>query len=149
MQRAQAALKADPAREVSGCAVEFDAALHERLEPSALARALAPTGGFTDPYLRAALKRLGELSPDGTLPLADGTRFRATVPIELSAAASQAGEVQGYLALLRQFVAGLEPESDRRESLRGLIAPELGAASFDEIMTAAELRERQCLARAG
>ncbi len=149
VQRAQAALKAIQPGMVAGCSVEFDAALHERLEPSALARALAPTGGFTDPYLRAALKRLGELSPDGTLTLVDGTRYRPTVPIELSAAASQAGEVQGYLAMLRQFVAGLEPEPDRRESLRGLIAPELGAASFDEIMKAAEQREQQCLARAG
>ena len=123
-------------------------ALREQLDPASLARALSPKGGFTDPYLRAALKRLGELSPDGTLTLVDGTRFRATIPIELSAAASQAGEVQGYLALLRQFVTELEPADDRREALRGLVAPELGVASFDEIVSAAELREQHCLARA-
>ncbi len=148
VQRAQAALKAIQPAMVSGCAAEFDTALHEKLEPAALSRALAPKGGFSDPYLRAALKRLGELSPAGTLALADGTRFRPTIPIELSAAASQAGEVQGYLVMLRELVSELEPEADRREALRGLIAPELGAASFDEIVSAAELREQQCLARA-
>ena len=76
--------------------------------------------------------------------LADGTRFRAAIPIELSAAASQAAEVKGYLALLRAVRrrARAAP-SDRRESLRGLIAPELGVESFDAVMDAAELRERQ------
>ena len=148
VQRAQAALKAIQPGMVSGCSSEFDAALREQLEPASLARALSPKGGFTDPYLRAALKRLGELSPDGTLTLVDGTRFRAAIPIELSAAASQAGDVQDYLVLLRQFVAELEPAADRRESLRGLIAPELGVASFDEIVRVAELREQRCLARA-
>ena len=148
VQRAQAALKAIQPGMVSGCASEFDAALREKLEPSALTRALAPKGGFSDPYLRAALKRLGELSPDGTLVLVDGTRFRTSIPIELSAAASQSGEVQGYLAMLRQFVTQLEPEADRQEALRGLIAPEVAAASFDEIFRGAELREQQCLARA-
>ena len=148
VQRAQAALRGIQPGAVSGCAREFDAALHEQLDPSALARALAPGGGFADPYLRAALKRLGELSPDGELTLVDGTRFRAAIPIELSAAASQAAEVKGYLVLLREFVSGLELPSDRRESLRGLIAPELGVASFDTVMDAAELREQRCLARA-
>jgi hypothetical protein len=147
VQRARAALGGIQPGAVSGCAREFDAALHEQLDPSALARALAPSGGFADPYLRAALKRLGELSPGGELTLSDGTRFRAAIPIELSAAASQAGEVKGYLALLREFVSGLEAPSDRRESLRGLIAPELGVASFDAVMDAAELREQRCLAR--
>jgi hypothetical protein len=149
VQRAQSALRSIAPSAVAGCALEFDAALREQLEPSALARALAPKGGFTDPYLRAALKRLGELSPDDTLTLADGTRFSAAVPIELSAAASQASEVRGYLALLRQFVSELEPPDDRRESLRGLIAPELARSSFDAVVEAAEARERQCVASAG
>ena len=149
VQRAQTALREIPPGAVAGCAQEFDASLHEQLDPSALSRALSPSGSFTDPYLRAALKRLGELSPDGELTLADGTRFRASVPIELSAAAAQAADVKGYLALLREFVARLEAPSDRRESLRGLIAPELGVAQFNGVMDAAEQRERTCLARAG
>jgi hypothetical protein len=148
VQRAQAALRRIGPEAVSGCAQEFDAALREQLDASALARALAPKGGFADPYLRAALKRLGELSPDGELVLVDGTRFRASAPIELSAAASQAAEVRGYLVLLRSFVSELEPAPDRRESLRGLIAPELGVARFDTVMDGALLREQQCLARA-
>ena len=56
VQRAQAALKAIQPGMVAGCSVEFDAALRERLEPSALARALAPTGGFTDPYSASRLE---------------------------------------------------------------------------------------------
>jgi hypothetical protein len=147
VQRAQAALARIQPGEVSACAREFDASLRDQLDPSALSRALTPKGAFTDPYLRAALKRLGELSPDGTIELVDGTRFRTSAPIELSAASSQAAEVRGYLAMLRAFVAQLEPQVDRRESLRGLIAPEVGAASFDGIMDKAEQREQQCLAR--
>jgi hypothetical protein len=42
---------------VSGCAARFDESLRESLEPAALARALAPRGSFTDPYLRTAMKR--------------------------------------------------------------------------------------------
>jgi hypothetical protein len=148
VQRAQAALQRIRPEAVGGCAREFDVALRGQLDASALARALTPRGGFADPYLRAALKRLGELSPDGELVLVDGTRYRASVPIELSAAASQAAEVEGYLAMLRSFVTELEPAPDRRESLRGLIAPELGVARFDAAMEGAELREQQCLARA-
>jgi hypothetical protein len=148
VQRARAALARIDAGAVSGCGQELDSALRDKLDASALARALTPKGGFADPYLRAALKRLGEISPSGTLVLVDGTQFRASVPIELSAAASQAGEVRGYLALLHRFVAELEPPSDRREALRGLIAPELGVAEFGSILDAAEGRAQTCFARA-
>ena len=54
----------------------------------------------------------------------------------------------GYLALLREFVAELEPGAFRRQALRGLIAPELGSSRFDAILDDAEQRERSCLARA-
>ena len=63
VQRAQAALARVQRGDVSGCALRFDEELHSQLDPSALARALTPQGSFQDPYLRAALKRLGEVSP--------------------------------------------------------------------------------------
>jgi hypothetical protein len=146
VHRAKAAL-ADLRREdVSGCALEFDAALREQLAPAALSRALAPDGSFTDPYLREAMKRLGTLSPDGAVTLTDGSRFRTAAPIELMAASSQGAQVKGYLALLRAFVAELESPAARRSTLRGLVAPELAADRFDTKLAAAEQREQRCLA---
>lgn len=148
VRRARAALADVRSQDVSGCAARYDESLRENIDHSALARALAPKGAFTDPYLRAAMKRLGEVAPDEAITLEDGTKFRAAIPLELSAAASQAAEAKGYLALLRRFVALLEPPDERRETLRGLIAPEVGSSSFAEIIDQAERRERECLARA-
>ncbi len=102
-----------------------------------------------DPYLRAAVKRLGEVSADGAVTLQDGTRFDTSVPLELSAAANQAAEARGFLALLRQFVAELEPPAYRRPTLRGLVAPEVGSDRFDAIVETAEIREHRCLAQRG
>jgi hypothetical protein len=148
VRRARAALARITPRQVRGCALEFDTTLRQQLDPAALAQALEPKGAFTDPYLRAATRRLGEVSPGGVVTLTDGTTFRVSVPIELAAAASQTPEARGYLALLRQFVAELEPPANRRRTLRGLIAPELGSARFDTIMDRAEAGERRCLAGA-
>jgi hypothetical protein len=133
----------------SGGADSVRTILRQRIEPSALARALAPRGSFTDPYLRAAMKRLGEVSPGGAVVLTDGTGFRTSIPLELAAASSQASEVTGYLALLRRLVEELEAEPHRRETLRGLIAPELSPAEFETALDEAEVAERSCLARAG
>lgn len=144
VQRAREALARIRAGHVSGCALRYENALRERLEPAALARALAPSSAFTAPYLRAAMRRLGEVSPGGVVVLTDGTRYRTDAPLELSAASSQAAEVQGYLALLRRFVAELEPEPYRTATLRGLIAPELGPKRFAAVLAAAEAAERQC-----
>jgi hypothetical protein len=94
------------------------------------------------------MKRLGEVSPDGLVSLIDGSSYRIAAPIELAAATSRAAEVVGYLALLRQLVAELEPEAFRRQTLRGLIAPEVGRSRFDAILDGAEKRERGCLAKA-
>jgi hypothetical protein len=148
VQRARAALARLEPQHVSGCAVHFDRALREQLDPSELARALAMKGAFTDPYLRAAMKRLGEVSPESEVVLVDGTVYRTWIPLELAAAASQAAEVKGYLVLLRRFVAELEPAPYRRETLRGLIAPEVSPAGFDTMMDEAEAAEQRCLASA-
>jgi hypothetical protein len=129
---------------VVGCAASFDAALREGLDREQLARALAPRGSFVDPFLRAALRRLGEVSPGGAIDLGDGRRYRPSVPLELAAAASEPAQARGYLALLRQLVAELEPPDARREALRGLVAPELPRPAFDAAALAAESGERAC-----
>jgi hypothetical protein len=146
VQRAKAALGRIAPRDVAGCGLAYDAALREQLEPAALTRALAPDGSFTDPYLREAMKRLGELSPNGRLTLTDGSTFLAAAPIELMAASSRAAEVVGYLVMLRAFVAELERPDDLRPTLRGLLAPELAVERFDGIAAAADEREAACLA---
>ncbi len=142
--RARAALERIGRDAVEGCAAVWERSLREQLDPAALARALEARGSFTDAYLRAAMKRLGEISPGGMLRLTDGTRFRVAAPIELMAASSQASAVEGYLAFLRRFVAELESPADRRESLRGLLAPELGGARFGALVEAADAREATC-----
>jgi hypothetical protein len=145
VQRAKAALARIGPPQVSGCRARFDATLRSNLDHSDLARALAVVG-FTQPYLRAAMRRLGEISPDGVVVLADGTAYRTAIPLELEAAQSQASDVRGYLVMLRSFVDALEPEPYRRETFRGLVAPEVVPSSFDALMAAAEAAEQSCLA---
>ena len=143
--RARGALASITAADVSGCAGRYDAVLRDRLDEAALARALSPRGSFTDPYLRAAMKRLGEVQ-GGRIALLDGSSFDAGNPIELTAAQSQPGDAVGYLALLRSFVAKLESPDQQRATLRGIVAPEIDAARFDAVVEDAERAERQCLA---
>jgi hypothetical protein len=144
VERVRAALARVGPRAVGGCAAAFDAALHESLDAERLARALSPRGAFTDPILRAALRRLGEVSPGGAIELFGGARFRPDVPLELAAAASEPAQARGYLALLRRFAEELEAPPWRREALRSLIAPELGTEEFSRAFDAAVMRESEC-----
>lgn len=144
--RAREALAQLRTPDVTGCALRFDAGLREQIGEDALARALTPSGSFTDPYFRAAMRRLGEISPDGIVHFTNGAVFRPGVPIELEAALSQAGGAIGYLALLRSFVADLEQPPHRTETLRGLIAPELGSEAFAGFVASAESQQRDCIA---
>jgi hypothetical protein len=144
VEEAQAALQRIQRRDVTGCARDFDAALRERLDPADLARTLAPSGSFMDPYLRAAMRRLGEVSDGGRVAMLDGAEYAPANPLELAAAMSQASQAHGYLALLRRFVALLEPEAQRAVSLRSLVAPGVGAAEFAAILAAADAAEAAC-----
>ncbi len=147
IRAAQVALTRIGPEHVAACGMVFDDALHSQLERGALSRALTPKGDFTDRYLRAAMRRLGEVSPnDGVVEFGAGTIYRPTVAIELEAALSQAAQARGYLALLRQFVHELEDTSHRRETLRSLVAPEMDSRTFDVVMDKAEARERGCIA---
>jgi hypothetical protein len=145
--RARAALARIGPSDVTGCAAVFDTKLRASLEPAALSRALAPRGTFTDPYLRAAMRRLGEVSTGGRIAMIDGSSFVASSPLELAAAMSQPGDAGGYLALLRAFVRQLEPPELVASTLRGLVAPELAAASFEEALARAGEAEQQCMTR--
>lgn len=143
VRRAREALARIRAEDVVGCARVFDDALREELDAEALARALAPRGTFTDPYLRAAMKRLAELSPGARVQMLDGATLTSS-PIELSAAMSQASQARGFLALLRAFVREIETPSGRRDTLRGLVAPETSPEAFSEALLSAERRETSC-----
>jgi hypothetical protein len=132
--------------DVTGCAEAFDRVIQEKLDPADLARALAPKDRFMDRYVRATIKRLGEISPNQQVRLIDGTRFDVSVPIELSAAASQASRVVGYMAMLRSFIFDLEEPGMQRPTLKGLIAPEVSSVRFDAVMDLAEESEQQCTA---
>ena len=144
VESALAALSRIDTTDVTGCALAYDRSVRNQLERDALSRALAPSGSFTDRYLRGALKRLGEVSPDGVISLANGSKFRPQMPIELSAASTQSFQATGYLALLRTFVAELEPSEFRRNTLRGLLAPEVANEDFDAIVELAERLEMEC-----
>jgi hypothetical protein len=149
VERARAALARIDGADVAGCALEFDRALRDQLDPAEVARALTPNGSYTDNYMRAAMKRLGEISAGGVIRMLDGSEFRGSIPIELMAAATQPGQAIGYLALLRTFVAELEPEAHRSHTLRALVAPERPQSSFDGALSVAEQREQGCLAAGG
>jgi len=143
---AQAALAAVRTQDVSGCALVFDQSLREQLDAGSLSRALAPQGAFTDRYLRAAMRRLGEVSPGGRVEFVDGSEYRPGVPIELEMALTQAAGAKGYLALLRKLVAGMESSAHTAETLRSLVAPELDDEGFALVVGEAERRQRDCLA---
>ena len=132
--------------DVTGCALVFDGSLREALDSGPLARALRPDGSFTDRYTRAAMRRLGELSPNGSVELVDGSRLRPGNPLELEMAMSNAADARGFLALLRAFSSVLESdEAVRAESLRSLLAPEMVSSRFVQILNSAQGRERACV----
>ncbi|MBW2716648.1 MAG: hypothetical protein JRD03_11255 [Deltaproteobacteria bacterium] len=138
------ALKRVRRSDVSGCALDFDHSMRSQLDSEALSRALAPSSGFIDSHLKSALRRLGELSPDGLIHLVDGSKFRPAIPLDLAAARAQSAEAIGFISLLRAFVAELEPTAQRRNTLRGVIAPELESERFAAIIEIAENHERRC-----
>jgi hypothetical protein len=144
IERARSALERIHTGDVTGCAGAFDRALRAALDPAALSRALAPSGSFTDPYLRAAMKRLGEVSPGGVIEIGDGSQYHPGVPLQLAAAQNDAASAKGYLALLRRWVALLEREEERAGVLRGLIAPELAPEAFADALARAQAAERSC-----
>lgn len=148
VEKMQAALAGVRAPDVMGCASSFDAALRAGLDPAALSRALSPND-YREPFLRAAMRRLGEVSPGGVITLSDGSRFSPAAPIELAAAASQPQLAQGFLALLRRVNDELEPPARREASFRSLVAPEVPAEAFGAALAKANASEQACQDAAG
>jgi hypothetical protein len=145
VSRALDALAGIGQADVSGCALTFDDRLRAGLDAGELARALRPQGDFTDRYVRAAMRRLGEVSVDGVVDFTDGMQLRPETPIELEMAISNAANARGYLALLRTFVQRLEGDAgDPTEALRGLLAPELAADVFGAVLQDADAGEARC-----
>jgi hypothetical protein len=145
VQKALDALAKLRPSDVKGCALVFDDRMSELLDPGSLSRALEPRGEFTDRYIRAAMRRMGEVAPGGTVQFRDGSTYRPTVPIELDASLSQAGGARGFLALLRTFAKIIDGEHGD-EALRSLIAPSLDVHSFADVLERANTSERSCLA---
>jgi hypothetical protein len=144
VQRARQALKEVDTADVTGCAAKWDRGLRERLDPAATNRALSPRGAFTDPYLRAAMKRLGEISPGQQIVMTDGSKLNPASTLELAAAMSQPADAEGFLAMLRAFVGRIESGDHRSETLRGLIAPEASATEFEMAIDMANAEEARC-----
>ncbi len=144
IERARNTLARVRTADVSGCAARFDAALRGSLDRAALSRALSPSGSFVDRYLLAAMRRLGEVSPGGSVEMGDGTRYDTRVPLQLAAAQADAATAKGFLALLRRWIALLEPADQHDAVLRGLVAPELEAESFKPLLDAAKSAEARC-----
>jgi hypothetical protein len=147
VSRALAALARIDAREFAPCAKSFEREFRSALGSESLAAALSSDDPFAGRYVRAALRRLAELS-GGELLLADQSRFRADAALEFEAAAARAAEVEGLIAVLRAFVAELEPEAHRAEALRGLIDPSRSRAEFGAALAVAERAEAECASAA-
>lgn len=146
VQHALDALASITTADITACALGFDGAMREQLDPGALNRALAPQGAFTDRYVRAAMRRLGEVTPGGVVRFADGSKYSPAVAIELEVSLNQAAGAQGFLALLRTFVYHLENQEYQAETYRSLIAPELDSTTFDVVLDKANAAQASCLA---
>ncbi len=116
------------------------------ISASSLARGFAPTGRFVDAIHRAALRRLGELAPDGLVELSDGTRFDPTHPIEADFVLGRAADARGYLALLAAFVRSVATDGSGDRALAALIAPGLAASDVTAAIASGREAEASCRA---
>lgn len=130
--------------DIAGCKTVFDRKMRKALDPQSLARALSPRGEFTDPVLRASMRRLGEISTGGKVTLTDGTKYKTEVPIELEAALTQAAEVKGFIVLLRALTQELDSSPQWKVAYQGLVAPEMSRASFAALLQTAAQAESAC-----
>ena len=145
VQRATTGLAELEVNAVQGCALLLDESIREQLDLGDLARALRPSGSFTDRYVRAAMRRMAELSPGGVVTFVDGSQLRPDSPLELEMALGNAAGAKGFLSLRPAFGAKIETtEEARLESLRSLLAPEMSASKFGEVLSSAGARELSC-----
>ncbi|MDE0884519.1 MAG: hypothetical protein OSB70_03180 [Myxococcota bacterium] len=146
VERATSGLGSLAPDDVRGCALLLDQSIREQLDSGDLARALRPSGSFTDRYVRAAMRRMGELSPGGGVEFVDGSQLHPVSSLELEMALGNAAGAKGFLSLLWAFANKIESTEEARvESLRSLLAPQMTASRFLEILNSAREREQSCL----
>lgn len=145
VDRALSSLAQVKASDVTGCAIVFDSTLRDQLDAGDLSRALRPRGAFSDRYLRAGMRRLGEVSVDQVVDFEDGTQLRLQSPLEIEMAISNAAGARGYLALLRSFVNRNETSPmARQQALRSLVAPQMSPKAFAKALSVADAAEARC-----
>jgi hypothetical protein len=125
------------------CHERFEGSLRGALEPERLARAFGSPGTLADLYRRQAMRALGRLD-QGQVRTVAGERFRTGSALELELALQNAGQVEGYLALLGAYA---RTEEDPATVLRSLVAPDLHPEAFKPVYEVAKDAWRDCRRR--
>ncbi|HEY8122824.1 MAG TPA: hypothetical protein VII78_15990 [Myxococcota bacterium] len=146
LARVHRALARLGARSLDACAESFERTLCDALGSQALARALAPSGAFSDAYVVLALERLAALSPRGEIALRDGSRLRIDGSAARALAVARAPEVRGLLVALRELSAALAPAGASEAALQAWIAPESARDEFVAAYARAVQAEASCRA---
>jgi hypothetical protein len=128
------------------CAAAFERALATSLGDETVARALAPSGAFTDAYVALALGYLAAASPDGALALRDGTRIALDGDAARALAHTRAADVRGALASVRAIAAALAPPGESERALHAWLAPEWSPEGFAAALGGATQAEAACRA---
>ncbi len=141
IERLRSALRKMTETTRGSCARAFESILRSELDERALLQSLGRDDHAERAALRAALRRMTEVTKERTLQLLSGTRLRAASPLEFELAWTRRTEVQGYLDWLHDFAALVEPDDAGSRAFRGLVAPTWRPSAFDELLHTA-LRER-------
>ena len=134
-------LAADP---LGVCSQAFEDSLVSALGRDALARSVALSGAFTDPYVGVALEALAARSANGELTLRDDSRLRVDTPLARELAATRAAEVRGALVAIRALSHALAPPGGAQRTLHAWLAPELAPEEFAAILARAAAAEAHC-----
>jgi hypothetical protein len=142
--RLLAAVDAMSARQLEVCDDSYDRALRDALSERELSGLL---GRDDHPYratLRAALRRLAAVSPEGSLHTVHGETIVPGTPLEFELAWSRSAEIEGYLSWLASLSERLEPEDGGALALRSLLAPSWSPGRFDGLLDTARSARRSC-----
>jgi hypothetical protein len=129
------------------CGGRYERALREELTERELATRL---GRDDHPYratLRAALRQLAQVSPDGTLHTTTGASLSPHTPLEFELAWSQSADIEGYLTWLHELALRINPTDDGALAFRSLVAPDWSTARFDQLLASAASARGECPAK--
>ena len=144
--RLLAAVEGMTSQALGACEGPYDRALRDALTDRELAGRL---GRDDHPYratLRAALRRLAEVSPDAVLHTVHGEQIAPASPLEFELAWSRSAEIEGYLGWLGVLAERLDPDDRGALALRSLIAPDWSAARFHALLASAQSARESCRA---